>query len=483
MFTHTIFGIVMLLAATEACPNKCYCSRYKTFCQVANLHSVPRGFPHSTELLRIEKDEIVLLNETTFLDPGLINLKTLQLINIRLSKVERSTFISLKSLESLTISLNDKLTELESKIFCFLYNLHTLDLSNNALSTLKDGVFTDLNQLRHLNLSHNRIQYIHLKMFNGLRSEAVNHSMSPVSKFDLSVNYLLKIDANSFIGLSVFTHLQIEFEDITIPPDPFFGLNRLKSLRTQAGYYCCGMSVRRPHNLIVNITTMKGLSSLLHLNMSHSRIDHIVSRILVNSTTLRSINLSHNRISILENGAFAGLTSLIELKLDFNALPALHDNVFEGLSSLKTLHLEENYINEIQSNVFRNLKNLKFLHIGGNYIHSLSGNVFSELMVLRKLTITSLLEIPEESLAPLRSLKSISIQSETRRLIIKTLILPRLDNLEFYGVIQSMQGFQVMKTLTFNINAMYCAKGRFVYSEKLSARCILLLIPSFKNVY
>ena len=105
-----------------------------------NISAIPdRSFSHLPSLrkLRLDKNQIIQINE--------------------------DTFTGLKQLQTLSISWNAKLREIDSKAFQQNQQLSKIEISHNMkLSVLPKQLFKKLSNLTNLDLSHNNLSYVDL---------------------------------------------------------------------------------------------------------------------------------------------------------------------------------------------------------------------------------------------------------------------------------------------------------------------------------
>ena len=132
MFVILIAAVMLISPGTGQCPSRCHCTKYKTMCTLAGLHTLPSGLLNSTEFLKIELDDINQLNSTTITNTCLYNLTFLELVSVQLQEIQPGTFQYMNLLESLTITHNN-ITDLKADSFKFLNKLYFLDLSNNNI--------------------------------------------------------------------------------------------------------------------------------------------------------------------------------------------------------------------------------------------------------------------------------------------------------------------------------------------------------------
>ncbi|XP_046947364.1 slit homolog 2 protein-like [Lynx rufus] len=95
-------GLVLAIlneVAPQACPAQCSCSGSTVDCHGLALRSVPRNIPRNTERLDLNGNNITRITKTDF--AGLRHLRVLQLMENKISTIERGAFQDLKELERL----------------------------------------------------------------------------------------------------------------------------------------------------------------------------------------------------------------------------------------------------------------------------------------------------------------------------------------------------------------------------------------------
>ncbi|KAL8207533.1 UNVERIFIED_CONTAM: hypothetical protein K2H54_058327 [Gekko kuhli] len=85
--------------APQPCPAPCSCSGSTVDCHGLALRGVPRNVPRNTERLDLNGNNITRITKTDF--AGLRHLRVLQLMENKISTIERGAFQDLKELERL----------------------------------------------------------------------------------------------------------------------------------------------------------------------------------------------------------------------------------------------------------------------------------------------------------------------------------------------------------------------------------------------
>ncbi|RMC14283.1 hypothetical protein DUI87_09376 [Hirundo rustica rustica] len=95
-------GLLLAMAgavAPQPCPAQCSCSGSTVDCHGLALRGVPRNIPRNTERLDLNGNNITRITKTDF--AGLRHLRVLQLMENKISAIERGAFQDLKELERL----------------------------------------------------------------------------------------------------------------------------------------------------------------------------------------------------------------------------------------------------------------------------------------------------------------------------------------------------------------------------------------------
>ena len=128
------------------------------------------------------------------------NLVKLDIKFSQITKLEKELFESFPMLQSLIITNNSKLRNINSDSFSGLTNLVNLDLSWNRIAAINQRHFSALANLETLDLSKNRIICIEDNSFSNLKN---------LKKLELSSNNLPKLNPKLFANLENLENLNL----------------------------------------------------------------------------------------------------------------------------------------------------------------------------------------------------------------------------------------------------------------------------------
>uniref|UniRef100_A0A3Q2P162 Slit homolog 3 (Drosophila) n=1 Tax=Fundulus heteroclitus TaxID=8078 RepID=A0A3Q2P162_FUNHE len=150
------------------CPEKCRCEGTVVDCSNLKLTRIPEHIPEHTTDLRLNDNEITILEAAgTF--KKLPNLKKINLSNNKLRDIREGAFDGAAGVLELLLTGN-KLTGLQGRMFRGLSGLKTLMLRSNQISCIDNATFTGLSSVRLLSLYDNRIGSIAPGAFSTLHS-------------------------------------------------------------------------------------------------------------------------------------------------------------------------------------------------------------------------------------------------------------------------------------------------------------------------
>ncbi|KAI8480324.1 TIR domain [Branchiostoma belcheri] len=161
-----------------ACPSDCSCSfqgqlhsstaPYNELvnCARRNLSSVPDDISNVTTILRLEGNQLRVINRTVL--PKLFMIRELYLHDNNISYIGDMAFNNFISLKILRIDGNN-ISEMNSTVFKSLSNLRELYLNHSGVRYLSTDTFLDLESLQKLHLENNKLQSLPENIFAGLK--------------------------------------------------------------------------------------------------------------------------------------------------------------------------------------------------------------------------------------------------------------------------------------------------------------------------
>uniref|UniRef100_A0AAQ5Y7C2 Slit homolog 1b (Drosophila) n=1 Tax=Amphiprion ocellaris TaxID=80972 RepID=A0AAQ5Y7C2_AMPOC len=140
------------------CPAKCRCEANVVDCSNLRLTKFPEHLPPSTEELRLNNNDLSVL-EATRAFKGLSQLKKINLSNNKISEIEDGAFEGASSVVELHLTANH-LESVRGSMFRGMEGLRMLMLRNNKISCIHNGSFTGLTNVRLLSLYDNQLSTI-----------------------------------------------------------------------------------------------------------------------------------------------------------------------------------------------------------------------------------------------------------------------------------------------------------------------------------
>uniref|UniRef100_A0A668RS25 Slit homolog 1b (Drosophila) n=1 Tax=Oreochromis aureus TaxID=47969 RepID=A0A668RS25_OREAU len=140
------------------CPAKCRCEANVVDCSNLRLTKFPEHLPSSTEELRLNNNDLSVL-EATGAFKGLSQLKKINLSNNKISEIEDGAFEGASSVVELHLTANH-LESVRGSMFKGMEGMRMLMLRNNKISCIHNGSFTGLTNVRLLSLYDNQLSTI-----------------------------------------------------------------------------------------------------------------------------------------------------------------------------------------------------------------------------------------------------------------------------------------------------------------------------------
>uniref|UniRef100_A0AAQ5Z9S6 Slit homolog 3 (Drosophila) n=1 Tax=Amphiprion ocellaris TaxID=80972 RepID=A0AAQ5Z9S6_AMPOC len=308
------------------CPEKCRCEGTVVDCSNLKLTRLPPHIPEHTTDLRLNDNEIAILEATgTF--KKLPNLRKINLSNNKLRDIREGAFDGAVGVLELLLTGN-KLTGLQGRMFRGLGGLKTLMLRSNQISCIDNSTFTGLSSVRLLSLYDNRISSIAPGAFSTLHSLSTINLLSNPYVCDCHLAWLgqwLKktrvVSGNPRCQKPAFLK-EIPIQDVATPDFTCDGAEDNGCLPASGcpDVCTCSDGVVRCSNRGLH-SLPKGIpKDTTELILSYNQIRCIPVHAFDGLKSLRLLTLHGNDLSTIPEGAFNHLTSLSHLALGANPL-------------------------------------------------------------------------------------------------------------------------------------------------------------------
>ncbi|XP_038266910.1 slit homolog 1 protein isoform X2 [Dermochelys coriacea] len=358
-----------------SCPPKCRCEASVVECSNLKLSKLPERIPQATAELRLNSNEISVL-EATGLFKKLPHLKKINLSNNKVTEIEDGAFEGAASVSELHLTAN-QLESVRSGMFRGLAGLRTLMLRNNRISCIHNDSFTGLHSVRLLSLYDNQISTIAPGAFDTLQSLSTLNLLANPFDCNCRLAWLgdwlrrRKIVTGNPRCQSPDFLRQIPLQDVAFP-----------DFRCEEGQEETGC-VPRPQcpqectclDTVVRCSNkhLKSLPMGIPKNVTELYLDGnqftLVPGELSSFRSLQLVDLSNNKISSLSNSSFTNMSQLTTLILSYNALQCIPPLAFAGLQALRLLSLHGNNISSLPEGIFADVTSLSHLAIGANPLY------------------------------------------------------------------------------------------------------------------
>ncbi|KAM9061341.1 slit homolog 2 protein-like [Sarcophilus harrisii] len=356
------------------CPEKCRCEGTIVDCSNQKLVRIPNHIPEYVTDLRLNDNEISVL-EATGIFKKLPNLRKINLSNNKIKEVREGVFDGAANVQELMLTGN-QLELVHGRMFRGLTSLKTMMLRSNLISCVNNDTFAGLSSVRLLSLYDNRITTITPGAFTTLVSLSTINLLSNPFNCNCHLAWLGKwlrkrriVSGNPRCQKPFFLK-EIPIQDVAIQDFTCDGNDESS----------CQVAPRCPEQCTCMETVVrcsnKGLRVLpkgipkdvteLYLEGNHLTT---VPKELSNLRHLTLIDLSNNSISVLANYTFSNMTQLSTLILSYNQLRCIPVHAFNGLRSLRVLTLHGNDISSVPEGSFNDLTALSHLALGTNPLH------------------------------------------------------------------------------------------------------------------
>lgn len=356
------------------CPEKCRCEGTVVDCSNLKLTRIPPHLPEHTTDLRLNDNEIAILEATgTF--KKLPNLRKINLSNNKLRDIREGAFDGAGGVLELLLTGN-KLSGLQGRMFRGLTGLKTLMLRSNQITCIDNTTFTGLSSVRLLSLYDNRISSIAPGAFSTLHSLSTINLLSNPYVCDCHLAWLgqwLKktrvVSGNPRCQKPAFLK-EIPIQDVATPDFMCDGTEDNGCLPTAGcpDVCTCSDGVVRCSNRGLH-SLPKGIpKDTTELYLEGNTLTSVPKE-LSSLKQLSLVDLSNNSISMLSPYTFSNMSQLATLILSYNQIRCIPVHAFDGLKSLRLLTLHGNDLSTIPEGAFNHLTSLSHLALGANPLY------------------------------------------------------------------------------------------------------------------
>uniref|UniRef100_A0A9J8AHW5 Slit homolog 1b (Drosophila) n=1 Tax=Cyprinus carpio carpio TaxID=630221 RepID=A0A9J8AHW5_CYPCA len=323
------------------CPPKCRCEATVVDCSNLRLTKFPEHLPLSTTELRLNNNDLSIL-EATGLFRSLTHLKKINLSNNKITEIEDGAFDGASSVVELHLTANH-LVSVRGGMFRGMDGLRMLMLRNNRIRCIHNGSFSGLQNVRLLSLYDNQLTTIMPGAFDTLPNLSTLNLLANPFNCDCRLSWLGEwlrsrqiVTGNPRCQNPAFLR-EIPLQDVAKPD----------FLCDKDDVSCVPKPVCPEQCTCLDTVVRCSNKHLLALprgvprNVTELYLDGnlfvAVPKELSAFKQLQLVDLSNNKISSLSNSSFANMTQLTTLILSYNALRCIPPLVFGGLSSLRLL--------------------------------------------------------------------------------------------------------------------------------------------------
>ncbi|CAG08296.1 unnamed protein product [Tetraodon nigroviridis] len=334
------------------CPEKCRCEGTVVDCSNLKLTRVPPHIPEHTTDLRLNDNEIVVL-EAAGIFKKLPNLKKINLSNNKLRDIREGAFDGASGVLELLLTGN-KLTGLQGRMFRGLNGLKTL----NDWLMLSCIFMLSIDSLMASGLSLYHVKGLPVPVIALLTSNLLSNPYVCDCHLAWLGHWLKKtrvVSGNPRCQKPAFLK-EIPIQDVATP-------DFTCDVRPHSRLLPAPPS-QISHCLSLRSHTFTSSEGYLEGNMLTS-----VPKELAGMKQLSLVDLSNNSISTLAPFTFSNMTQLATLILSYNQIRCIPVYAFDGLKALRLLTLHGNDLSTIPEGAFNHLTSLSHLALGANPLY------------------------------------------------------------------------------------------------------------------
>jgi Leucine-rich repeat (LRR) protein len=335
-----------------------------------------------------------------FHQSALEKLKFLQTFKISQNNLDffNLSIFNLKNITELDLSFNKISVDASEKNFEHLLRIKGEKVqflnSNKSLKLFLSNsnlAFIDLsnNDLTKFFKSFDKLNKVETLILKSVKLQSIEQldlrNNSNLKYLDLSFNNLTELNAQSFGSLFNLMHLDLSHNRIDFVDDDIFSKSALSK-------YLIYLNLQ--NNRIVHLNQdIKGLNNIRVLNLANNQLEtfsnlHFQSDMIIEFLyNFREYYLSNNNISSVKYFSYF-LGELLILNFDTNQIAQIEYDAFLNLRSLESLSISNNLLTEIKANNFQYLFSLKYLNLSQNQIELIEENSFQNLNKLETLDLS-----------------------------------------------------------------------------------------------
>uniref|UniRef100_A0A669DXB6 Slit homolog 1b (Drosophila) n=1 Tax=Oreochromis niloticus TaxID=8128 RepID=A0A669DXB6_ORENI len=309
------------------CPAKCRCEANVVDCSNLRLTKFPEHLPSSTEELRLNNNDLSVL-EATGAFKGLSQLKKINLSNNKISEIEDGAFEGASSVVELHLTANH-LESVRGSMFKGMEGMRMLMLRNNKISCIHNGSFTGLTNVRLLSLYDNQLSTILPGAFDTLPNLSTLNLLANPFKCDCRLSWFgawLRsrriVTGNPRCQGPAFLR-EIPLQDVAVP-----------DFRCEDGAVLedsnCGPGPQCPSQCTCMDTVVRCSNKHLQALPRGLPRNYFVC-ILTETDLCLSSDLSNNKINSLSDDSFSNMSQLTTLFLT-SVLPSFLQNLLFSVS-------------------------------------------------------------------------------------------------------------------------------------------------------